>query len=189
MESVAYLSSLKEGRELLNSSGGNMQVALRCCGSQLVSGSGLRKEQLMSMLSALLREYSWMSDREFYCEQTQGWFRCLGSDAMKKLFVVMKQPFSEQQLGGFSVCRALSGWKWGQEEMRSCPGLLEFLINSENISGEDLVYTRFEIISVLANSVTSLETLGASFYTKMREQLSLGAYHSKAQYVVEVGND
>ena len=189
MESLAHLSSLKEGRKLLNSSSDKIQDALCFCGSQLASGSSSRKDQLLSMFSAILREYSWMSDGEFYYEQTRSWFRCIGSDAMEKLFVLMKQPFSDQQLGAFSVCQSLAEWKWGQEEMRSCPGLLEFLLNSENISGEDLVYTRFEIISLLANSVTSQETLGASFYVKIREQLSLGAYHVKAQYVVEVEND
>ena len=189
LESLAHLSSLQEGRELLNSSGSKLQEALCVCGSQLVGGSSRRREQLMSMFSALLREYSWMSDRDFYCEQTHSWFRCIGTDAMKRLFVVMKQPFSEQQLGAFSVCRSIAAWKWGQEEMLRCPGLLEFLLNSENISGEDLVYTRFDIISILANSRTSQETLGSSFYAKIREQLSLGAYHVKAQYVVEVGND
>ena len=188
LETLSYLSATQEGRVLLNQST-RVTEALSSCGGLLSSGSSDRRLQLLSTFSALLQRHVWMTDVEFYQQQTRDWFRCLGTEPLKRIFLLMRQPFSQLQTAAYSVCGALASWRWGQEDIRSCPGFLEFLINSESISGEELVYTRFEVISVLANSDTSLEILGASFYTKIREQFSLGPYHVKARYVVEVEND
>ena len=187
LETLSYLSATQEGRVLLNQSS-HVRGALSSCGDLLSSSSDMRKH-LLSTFSALLQRHAWMSDVEFYQQQTRDWFRCLGTEPLKRIFVLMRQPFSQLQTAAFTVCGALARWRWGQEEMRSCPGFLEFLVNSESVSGEELVYARFEVISVLANSDTSREILGASFYTKIREQFSLGPYHMKARYVVEVEND
>lgn len=187
-ETLSHLSATQEGRLLLNQSS-RVRGALSSCGGMLSSGSSDRRLQLLSAFSALLQRHAWMSDVEFYHQQTRDWFRCIGAEPMKKILLLMRQPFSQLQTAAYSVCGALASWRWGQEDMRSCPGFLEFLINSESVSGEELVYSRFEVISVLANSDTSQETLGAIFYTKIREQFSLGPYHVKARYVVEVENN
>ncbi|KAI6648824.1 26S proteasome non-ATPase regulatory subunit 5 [Oopsacas minuta] len=188
LESLTHLSALEEGRVLLNKNS-RIHEALCICASQLSSSSSARRVQILSMFSALIQQRSWMSDIEFYHEQTRSWFNCIGSDPLKRMFLVMKQPFSELQTSVFSVCRAVACWRWGQESMRNCPGFLEYLISNEGISGEELVYSRFEVITILANSNTSQEILGGIFYTKIREQYTLGAYHVKPQYVVEVEND
>ena len=188
MESLSHLSSFQQGRALLSSTT-QLSGSLSMLGAILSSGSSEQKVRVLEMFSLLLRRHGWMADAKSYSQQAQFWFGCVGSSAMKTVLQLAKQPFPDVQVGAFSLCRSLAQWRWGQEHLRNCPGFLEFLINREIISGEEVVHARFGVISTLAESDISLDVLGGSFYTKIREQHTLGPYYLKAQYVVEVGND
>lgn len=188
LETIIEISSYPKGREILKIFA-KFENNLKLCGSFLSRGMTEQKIEIMRFFSILLEHYEWMIDEDFYSSQTLKWYKCIDINPMGRIFAFAKQPFEDVRCAGMKIIRSVSKWRWGQEEMLKCPGLIEYLLDSSQISEKTALFARYDVIECLANSVHTREVLGAVLYVKIKKQLELGPYNIKPEYVVAIGTD
>lgn len=106
------------------------------------------------------------------------------------LMSLSRQPFPDLRCATHGVYRALALQAWGQKLMNSDPGFKEYLLDRSTEHEKEGKEAKFEIVRTLAESPTTVETLGRPYYIKVKEYYNEGPFYVKAQteVAIEGGN-
>ena len=118
----------------------------------------------------------------FACEEdneltNSDWFNlCPSETPLSVVMEIVRRPFTDLQLSGLKLILSISRWEWGQNQIKKCPGLLEYMLDRKTVSDNNGKKLKFEIVSTLANSSTSESVFGSPNFLKFKEYERDGPY-------------
>lgn len=91
------------------------------------------------------------------CSLVQSWFSALCDEPLNMFVKYAQNPFIEIRCAGLGVLHALSEQQWGQELIKNCPGLIEFLLDRRIEPVKESKEIKYAIVKALSTSTTFSE--------------------------------
>ena len=177
---VGALGSTEEGREALQLYPTETTAVVRKL-ARFVTES--QAEIRIQSLNVLAQIFSCGGDQETSLE----WYRTASPPLIQTLVKVVKQPFVDLHISSLKTLLNISQWEWGQKEMVTCPGFVEYLLDRRTETDRIGKELKYSIVCTLANSATAESVFGASVVIKFKRFEREGPFYvaEEASVVVE----
>ncbi|GFG29907.1 hypothetical protein Cfor_09925 [Coptotermes formosanus] len=185
METVGYIGTSVEGKYMLDSLGDMMNKTMKKLGNKITNLPTEWKVRALNTVANLL-ELKVADQDTLSLAITKSWFEQLASNPMDLVVSVCRQPFTELRLAGLQVLRVLAEQQWGQENINSTPGLIEFLLDRGMESNKICKDSKFEVVKTLAESPTGATTFGNVMLLRLQEFIREGPFYVQAQSEVAI---
>ena len=158
IDTIGLLSSSLSGRTLLLSKQQDTNKVLKKLGQLLDNAPSVTRCRALRCVSMLV---SCEEDCNYEQSLSRQWLLEIHPRAFSLLLSVARQPFTDLRLAGLAVLVGMSRWEWGQREMQSSPGFLEYLLDRKTEPDREGKEMKFEIVHHIASS-ECCETIWAS---------------------------
>ncbi|KAJ7372230.1 26S proteasome non-ATPase regulatory subunit 5 [Desmophyllum pertusum] len=111
-------------------------------------------------------------------------FSAMASNPLQILIEVSKQPFQDVHCAALKVFRSLAKYRWAQEDMTTCPGFLEYLLDRKTETDKAGKELKYGLIAELVRSPFSKEVFDKPFHLRLREYEREGPFYVQAQAAV-----
>ena len=105
------------------------------------------------------------------------WYSLLGAKIFTTLMLIIKQPFPELRHNGFKVLLAMAASEWGQREMNSNGGFLEYLLDRGTEPDKEGKELKFEIVHTMATSLCAESVWGNVDLLKLKKYDREGPFY------------
>ncbi|KAJ8938792.1 hypothetical protein NQ314_011328 [Rhamnusium bicolor] len=149
LDTLGIIGLSNEGKCSLLASGNKISYAIKTIVKLLTSYPTEVRVRALSCLENLLRVEELKTD---IIQITRKWYGLFGDDPMELVLRYAKNPFTEIRLAGLGLLHAIAEHQWGQEEIKSTPGLVEFLLDRTVETNKQCKELKYEIVKILAES-------------------------------------
>ena len=150
VDTFALLSSIQSGRMLLISQNHATKQVLNQLGQILASSApSVVRCRVLQAVSSMV---SCVEDSNGQESTSKQWFTYIHPQLFKLLLSVARQPFADLRLSGLMVLIEMAAWEWGQREMQSSPGFLEYLLDRSSEPDKEGKERKFEIVHRIVSS-------------------------------------
>ena len=161
------LGSTTGGRTVLEGCGSTGKEAMQTLGKIMAEGpSDLRVRVLHSLvLFFSLTE----SSEEALGLKSVEWFHLLHGSPLSVVMATAKQPFADLRTSGLKFILTIAPHEWGQRELNSFPGFLEYLLDRRTESDKAGKELKYDIVHCLVVSGTAETVFGSVNYLQLRK--------------------
>ncbi len=181
IDTFALLASNIKSRAVLLELSASTEQCLRRLGDFIVNGTVEVRIRTLAAVSQIL-----LCTEQVDCEESvsRKWFSILGPRVFSTLVSVAKQPFTELHRAVLKVFLAMVGSKWGQKEMSSYGGFLEYLLDRRTESEKEGRELKYEIVRVMATSSYAESVWESADLLKLKKYEKEGPFHFQADTAV-----
>ncbi|XP_057664519.1 26S proteasome non-ATPase regulatory subunit 5-like [Diorhabda carinulata] len=173
LETLGVIGRTNQGKCALQSTGNKITYAIKTIMKLISSYPTDVKLRALTCIENLLR----VSDIQSNVSQiTRKWFTLLNDDPMDVIVRYAKNPFTEIKLSGLGILQAMSIQQWGQEEIRNCPGLVEYLLDRNVETVKECKEMKYEIVKGLVTSTVFEENM----LKRLTDYVKQGPFHVEA---------
>lgn len=176
---VGTLGSTKEGREALKLYPKETNMVVKKL-IRFVTESWT--EVRVQSLEVLAQIFSCLED----WDTSQEWYGAGSPPLIQTLAKVVKQPFTDLRTSGLKTLVGISYWEWGQKEMLSCPGFVEYLLDRRTETDRVGKELKYSLVCSLANSPTAESVFGPEISTKFQQYQREGPFYVVQEQSVAV---
>ena len=174
VDTFGLLSSTLAGRTVLLTHRDNTIRVLKKLGELLDNAPSSVRCRTLGCVKMLLS-----------CEEDCGWEHSVSRQWMLEmhpcffplLLSVVRQPFADLRLAGLAVMLELGGWEWGQREMQTCPGFLEYLLDRSSEPDKEGKELKYEIVHCIVNTECSDVVWSSVDLMKMKKYEKEGPFY------------
>lgn len=183
VDTFGLLCSNQSGRTLLASQKQATGQVLRKLGELIAfspSEVRCRAMRAVGMMVSCVEDCSW--------EQSisRQWFTQVHSSLFQLLLSIVRQPFADLRLAGLMVMVELSFWEWGQHQMQTCPGFLEYLLDRSSESDKQGRELKYEIVCRIVQSECGEAVWGKVDIFKIKKYHKEGPFYYSGNSTVAI---
>lgn len=167
VDTFGILSSTESSRELLKENMVDTTRCLKSLGFFLSSGSS---EVCTRVLRCLAMVASCPESSSSSEESTSVvWFRILTPKPCTLLMSIAKKPFADLRHSALKVMLSMASYEWGQREMLSHGGFLEYLLDRHTEPDKEGKELKHDIVHAMVESPTAEQVWGNVDFLKLRK--------------------
>jgi len=179
IDAIANICLRNEGKKIINKEPEIAQKFMRNIGTLITSGNTDLKTRALNSLSNVLQVLESDPNSEA-TTFTETWFRLLLPDrTLSTLISLCREPFMEIKLSAIECVRVLASNVWGQKELASFPGFLEYILDRSTESTKNGKEAKYSVVRELV--VSPFITL--SFTREAIQRLR--SFYKEGPYYVE----
>lgn len=181
VDTFALLASNIKSRTVLSELSASTEQCLRAFGSFIINGSVDVRVRTLGAVSQILS-----CQEEVDCEEStcRKWFSILGPRVFSTLMSIVKQPFSELHRAALKVFLAMAGSEWGQKELHSHGGFLEYLLDRRTESDKEGRELKYAIVQAMINSSCVESVWGSADVLKLKKYETDGPFYIQSDAAV-----
>lgn len=149
LDTLGHIGSSNQGKIALDSTGNKIVYAIKTIVILLSSLPTEFRIRALNCIENLLNMEEHKMEISNICRK---WYHLLGEIPLELVMKYAKNPFSEIRIAGFGILKAVIGHRWGQEEVKNMPGLIEFLLDRSAEVIKECKEIKYEIVVILSQS-------------------------------------
>lgn len=181
LDTFALLASNIKSRAALLELSASTEQCLKALGNFIINGSTDVRIRTLDAVSQIL---SCPEQVDYEESVTRKWFTILGPRVFSALISIVKQPFPELRRPVLKVFLAMAGSEWGQKEMRSIGGFLEYLLDRHTETEKEGRELKYEIVQAMATSSYAESVWGNVDLLKLKKYEREGPFYSQSDVTV-----
>ena len=175
MDTFALLCSTQKGREALAAKPDKTNLVVKAIGGFVLQSRNELRVRSLEAFSLILSCDEGLSDDE--TSISYKWVSSSLPDFISVAMTIAKQPFPDLRYASLSFLLSVSCWRWGQKEMKACPGFVEYLLDRKTERDKRGKEMKYDIIRTMAKSQYCEETMDGPVYLKLKQYVREGPFY------------
>ena len=175
LDTFGILASSLSGRTLLGEFEAQTRAVLHRLGEFLVSASSDIRVRTLGVLQWLVSCKEEVASWEE--SVSLKWFNTVQPNMFSVLFGIVKQPFKDLYTPALKVVASMAALEWGQREMLSQAGFLEYLLDRQSQIDKEGKELKYSIVHILVSSDAAEALFGAVDFLKLRKYEREGPFY------------
>lgn len=180
VETFGVIGQSLKGKTTLHGLGEKMNDIINTITELVKRGKTEEKIRALAVLTDLIS----LSDEERSEETmllTESTFVSFNNEAMKYLFELSKQPFTDLREAILKVFLAMSSQSWGAKRFQNQPGFMEYLFDRDAANDKTAKELKYEIIKNASEVKDALVIFGTPILIRLKQYVKEGPFYVKAQ--------
>jgi 26S proteasome non-ATPase regulatory subunit 5 len=191
VETIGFVGESADGKRALEKLGDAMQSCCRRLGKFITnSQTDVRVKSLDATRQLIYLPVEHQTNE--LLALTEHWFSLLsdgaGTDVLRVILSVAKQPFAELRLVALGLIRSLALVLWGQRILHSHPGFNEYLLDRSTEGTKEGLEEKFSIVKTLVESPTVADVFGWEYVARLRTYERDGPFYVRRETQVAMDN-
>lgn len=182
IETVGAVSHSEAGLRVLFDDQSRIQEVMKILCTNISSSQADVKARSLETLALIF--HSTEVPSEDLSVLTRSLFSAMTSNPFQELMEISKQPFQDVHCAVLKVLRSLAKYRWAQENMTTCPGFLEYLLDRKTETDKTGKELKYEFIAELVHSPFSKEVFDKPIHLRLREYEREGPFYVRAEAAV-----
>lgn len=183
-ETISFICSRDEGLKVMyNSELDSLKDVIRIM-TKIISNPGeddYARERTLQSLTTMFEHDVHDVELSMMCEKL---YRYIDDDPMLFLFNLAKIPFAEIRHGSFALLANISKYNWVEQDMVTCPGFMEYILDRSTETEREGRELKYNIIKCLSLSATAVDNLGRDYFDKLKKYCEEGPFYAESHVSV-----
>ena len=171
------MCSTQKGREALATKPDKVNRVIKSIGGFILQSRTELRVRSLEAFSLILSCDEGLSDGDDEASISYEWVSGALPGFISVAMTIAKQPFPDLRYASLSFLLSVSRWKWGQKEMKGCPGFVEYLLDRKTEGDKKGKEMKYDIIRTMAESPYCEETMEGPVYLKLKQYVREGPFY------------